>query len=241
MAHPLIERLSTGIVLADGAMGTMLIESGHSVDDCLEALNISASDDVAAIHRAYISAGADMIGANTFGGNRLRLASHGLGDRVRDVNKRGVRIAREQREISGTSFFVAGSVGPIGRTIEPIGTLPRSEAVAAFTEQIEFLLEAGVGLLVLETIGSITEMRCAIEAARASSDLPIVAMMTFGEDGRTLSGRTVEDVVPALVEAGFEVIGANCSVGPQRLLGVISRMKQALDRLPAGIQRPFIA
>jgi methionine synthase / methylenetetrahydrofolate reductase(NADPH) len=241
MKHPLIERLTAGIVLSDGAMGTMLISSGHSVDDCLESLNITSPDTVSAVHRAYIGAGAEVIGANTFGANRFRLSGHGYADRVRDINKRGVRIAREEREIGGTSTLVAGSIGPIGRTIEPIGTLPRAEAVAAFTEQVEFLLEAGVDLLQIETIGSLTEMGCAIEAAKAASDLPLVAMMTFGEDGRTLSGRQAEEVVAFLVEHKVEVIGANCSVGPQRLLGVIGQMKAALDRLPEDTPRPFLA
>jgi len=241
MAHPLIERLTAGIVLGDGAMGTMLIDAGHAADDCLEALNASRADDVAAIHRQYIAAGADMIETNTFGANRYRLAPHGHDDKVRDFNKRGVRIAREEREISGTSVMVSGSIGPIGRTIEPFGVVSRAEATAAFREQIEFLLEAGVDVLMIETMGSLTEMDCAIDAARACSDLPIIAMMTFAEDGRTLSGRQPEEVVRDLAGRGIEVIGANCSVGPQRLLGVISRMSAELDRLPKDSARPFLA
>ncbi len=234
MAHPLIERLTAGIVLGDGAMGTMLFDAGHTADECLESLNATHPETVASVHRQYINAGAELIETNTFGGNRYRLATHGLQDRVRDVNKRGVRIAREEREISGTSVIVAGSIGPTGRTIEPFGTLSREDATAGFREQIEFLLEAGVDLLVIETMGSLGEMDCAIDAARAASDLPIVAMMTFAEDGRTLSGRHPEEVVRELATRDIDVIGANCSVGPQRLLGVISRMNAEIERPPEG-------
>jgi homocysteine S-methyltransferase len=241
MAHPLIERLTAGVVLGDGAMGTMLFEANHSADECLESLNATHSESVASIHRQYISAGSELVEANTFGGNRFRLASHGLQDQVRDLNKRGVRLAREEREISGTSVLVAGSVGPTGRTIEPFGILTRQEATSAFREQIEALLEAGVDLLVIETMGSLGEMKCAIEAARSCSDLPIVAMMTFAEDGRTLSGRHPEEVVRDLSRYNIEVIGANCSVGPQRLLGVIRKMSAEIDRLPADDPKPFLA
>ncbi|MBA2469707.1 MAG: homocysteine S-methyltransferase family protein, partial [Chloroflexia bacterium] len=169
MAHPLIERLTAGVVLGDGAMGTMLFDAGHAADECLESLNASAAETVAAIHRQYIHAGADVIEANTFGGNRFRLAAHGLQDQARDFNKRGVRLAREEREVSGTLLLVAGSIGPSGRTIEPFGRLSRQEATEGFREQIEYLLEAGVDLLVIETMGSLGEMECAIDAARACS------------------------------------------------------------------------
>jgi homocysteine S-methyltransferase len=240
MAHPLIDRLNQGIVLADGAMGTMLFDTGYSASDCLEALNQSSPKDISLVHRQYIAAGADVIESNTFGANEVRLAAHGLQNEVRNFNKRGVRLAREEREISGSSVLVAGSIGPTGRTIEPVGLITREDVTAAFRNQVEALLEAGVDLLLIETIGDLVEMECAIEAARSSSDLPIVAMMTFGEDGRTLSGAGPEDVVRKLAATGVEVIGANCSVGPQRLLNVITRMNQAIQQLPEGVNRPFI-
>ena len=231
MSHPLLERLSAGVVLGDGAMGTMLYEAGHSFDESLDALNLTAPGTVAQIHRAYINAGADVIETNTFGANRFRLEPHGLADRVRDVNFRGVKVAREEREISGRPVLVAGSVGPTGRTLEPYGTLPKEAAVEAFREQIGALLEAGVDLLVIETMGDLTEMDAAIEAARSVSDLPIVALMTFAEDGRTLTGSTPADVVRHLAPQRVDVIGANCSVGPQRLLAVLRQMQQEIARL----------
>ncbi len=241
MAHPLIQRLTDGVVLGDGAMGAMLFDAGFTAEDCLESLNASDAETVAAIHRQYVQAGADIIEANTFGGNRFRLATHGLSEKVRDFNKRGVRLAREEREISGSSVLVAGSIGPSGRTLEPFGVLSREEATDGFREQIEFLLEAGVDLLVIETMGNLIEMESAIDAAQACSDLPIVAMMTFGEDGRTLAGGTPEEVVRTLAARGIAVIGANCSVGPQRMLSVVKSMRTEIERLPGGTPRPFLA
>lgn len=241
MAHPFLDRLAQGVVLADGAMGTMLFDTGHTADECLEQLNSTQSGDVANVHRQYIAAGADIIECNTFGANRFRLAHHGLEEHVRDLNKRGVRLAREEREVSGSPVLVAGSIGPTGRTLEPIGRLSTDEARDAFTEQVSFLLEAGVDLLIIETMGNLDEMTSAIDAAQASSDLPIVAMMTFGEDGRTLTGSTPEDVVQALVARGVDVIGANCSVGPQRLVQMIGRMREAIDTLPKNAKHPYLA
>ncbi|MGN6486002.1 MAG: homocysteine S-methyltransferase family protein, partial [Thermomicrobiales bacterium] len=112
MAHPLLDLLSSGVVLADGAMGTMLYEAGRPLDDCLDATNLSHPEIVARIHLDYLNAGATIIETNTFGANRFRLESHGLADKVQEINARGVRIAREAREISGSSALVAGSVGP---------------------------------------------------------------------------------------------------------------------------------
>ena len=228
MAHPLLDRLAARPLLADGAIGTMLYEAGRSLDESLDALNLSHPQIVAAVHRGYINAGADMIETNTFGANRYRLEPHGLAEKVRNINFRGVKIAREGREISGSPVLVAGSIGPTGRTLEPYGTLTAGDAEDAFREQIEALLEAGVDLLIVETMGNPAEMDAAISAAQASSDLPIIAMMTFAEDGRTLTGARPEEVVDRLAERGVDVIGANCSVGPQRLLGVIKRMAHRL-------------
>ena len=220
-------------------MGTMLYESGHELESCLDALNLSSPQTVAAVHRAYINAGADIIETNTFGANRMRLEVHGLADKVRDINFRGVKIAREEREISGKPILVAGSIGPTGRTLEPFGQVSVEEATSVFSEQIGALLEAGVDLLIIETMGDLTEMDAAIDAARAVSDLPIVALMTFAEDGRTMAGSTPEHVLRHLVERKVDVIGANCSVGPRRLLPVIQRMHRTLDEIDG--EKPMIA
>ena len=239
VSHPLLTKLDAGIVLADGAIGTMLYAAGTPLDDCFDALNLSNPAMVAAVHRAYLHAGADIIEANTFGANRFRLEPFGLADKVRAINRAGVRLAREAREVSGSSALVAGSVGPTARTLAPIGTTPPAAVQAAFAEQIEALFEAGVDLLVIETIGSIDEMLVAIAAAQAVSDLPIVASMTFAEDGRTIDGASPEAVVERLAPLGITVLGANCSVGPQRLLPVMAAMRQRLDQ--AGPTAPHLS
>jgi homocysteine S-methyltransferase len=236
MAHPFTTALEERPLLFDGAMGTMLYEAGRSLDECLDALNLTQPEIVTGIYRAY---SADVIETNTFGANRVRLEHHGMADKVRDINFRAVKLAREEREISGRPVLVAGSVGPTGRTIAPIGTLSIEEATATFREQIDALIEAGVDLLVIETMGSVDEMTAALDAARACTDLPIVALMTFAEDGRTLSGHDPETVVPILAAYGVSVIGANCSVGPQRVLNVVRRMRAVCDTLPG--ERPEVA
>ena len=229
MANPLLTRLTEGIVLADGAMGTLLYAAGSSLDGSFDALNIEKPDVVAAAHRAYLDAGADLIETNTFGANRFRLASFGLADKVGDINRRGVRLARESREISGQAALVAGSIGPTARTMTPVGSTPPSEIRAIFREQIEALLEGGVDLLMIETVGNLDEMIEAVSAARDACDLPVVASMTFAEDGRTIGGSSAEEVVDQLTDLGVTALGANCSVGPQRMLPVVEAMARRLD------------
>ncbi|MGH2604880.1 MAG: homocysteine S-methyltransferase family protein, partial [Dehalococcoidia bacterium] len=219
-------------MLTDGAMGTMLYEAGTPLDDCFDALNLSAPAAVAAVHRAYLEAGADIIETNTFGANRFRLEGFGLANKVREINRKGVRLARDAREIAGVSALVAGSIGPTARTLAPIGMTDPGDVQAVFQEQIEALFEAGVDLLVIETIGNLDEMVAAITAAKAISDLPIVANMTFAEDGRTIGDNSPEEVVDRLAPLGVTTIGANCSVGPQRLLPVMAAMARRLEQMP---------
>jgi methionine synthase / methylenetetrahydrofolate reductase(NADPH) len=227
MAHPFVTRLSQGILLCDGAMGTVIHDRGVPIDACFDELNLTHSDMIVEIHREYIAAGAEIIETNTFGGNRFRLGEHNLASRVRDINLRGAKLAREAREVSGQPVFVAGSIGPTGRTVEPIGTARQGPIRDAFREQVEALLEGGVDLLMIETISSLDEMRLAIEAAREGSDLPIVAQMTFADDGRTIGGNSVEDVVQTLTELGVDVIGVNCSVGPRHTVDVLKELTVA--------------
>lgn len=239
MSHPLLDRLQAGCLLGDSAMGTMLFSYGHPTDSCLDELNLTQPDQVAEIHRANINAGADFIETNTFGANRCRLEQHGLGDKVRDINFRGVKIAREEREISGRPVLVAGSIGPTGRILEPVGTLPIEDAYKAFREQVEALLEAGVDFFILETMGYLGEMDAAIRAVRDTCDLPIMAMMTFGDDGITFAAETPAQVVQHLAGEGIDIIGANCSVGPHRLLKVIRDMRRAAREIDG--PTPWIA
>ena len=228
MTHPLLDRLAAGPILADGAIGTMLYAAGASLDESFDALNLSRPELVLDTHRAYLDAGADLLETNSFGANRFKLEAFGLAARVREINKKAVRLAREAREITGRPALIAGSIGPTGRTLAPFGVVSSEAVRAAFHEQIEALLEGGVDLLVLETIGRLDEMTEAVAAAREACDLPIVASMTFAEDGRTLGGSSPEEVAARLYGLGVAVIGANCSVGPQRLLPVVESLVRHL-------------
>jgi methionine synthase / methylenetetrahydrofolate reductase(NADPH) len=229
--HPFLARLRRGPLLGDGAMGTQLHARGVSFERSFDELNLTEPRIVEQIHRDYIGAGAELIETNTFGANRIKLARHGLENRVRDINFRAVKLAREAREIAGEPVFVAGSVGPIGQQLEPIGRISIARATSAFEEQIAALLEGGADLLVLETFTNIPELLAAVTAARQTTDLPIVAQMTFAEDGLTLSAEEPSQVVQALERAGVDVIGVNCGVGPQVALQVLETMRQQ-TRLP---------
>jgi len=227
MRSAFLDRLHQGTpILFDGGMGTQLYAHGVPFERCFDELNLLQPDLIQSVHRAYIAAGAEVIETNTFSANRIRLASYGLEDRVRDINFRGVKVAREAKEVSGEPVFLAGSVSSIGQPLAPIGTIEPEEALAIFTEQIEALLEAGVDLLVLETFSNLIELRAAIQAARAvSADLPIVAEVSVDEDGNTLAGATPVAVVRALEKLGVDVLGVNCGVGPQAALDAVLEMR----------------
>lgn len=230
MPNVLLDKLANGPILTDGAMGTSLFESGHANDTCLEMLNVTHKDDVARIHRDMIAAGATLIETNTFGGNRYRLEAHNLEDKVRDVNFRAVKLAREAREISGEDVIVAGSIGPTGRTLAPYGQLSVDDAETAFKDQAEALLEGGVDCFLIETMGDLEELKAAVRAVRSICDLPIIASVTFGEDGLTIRQLTPGAVVEELLPLELDVIGANCSVGPRVLLSVLKKLRHALDQ-----------
>jgi len=220
------DRLDAGVVICDGAMGTYLNQKGISYDRCLDELNLSLPDKVSEVHREYIDAGADIIETNTFGANRFRLSAHGIERKVREINIAGAKIARDAREISGVETFVGGSIGPIGKPLEPIGKISFNDARAAFEEQAGALLEGGVDLFVIETISSLDEMDAAVEAVRGLTDLPIIAQMTFTAEGSTYLGHTPADMVARLLPLKIDVIGANCSVGPQKMLEVIEQLSE---------------
>lgn len=236
MNHPLLSRLKEGPLLADGAMGTMLHATGVPIDACFDALNLTDPDAISLVHRAYIAAGADIVETNTFGANRLRLEPHGLADQVTRINKRAVKLAREEREISGQPVLIAGSIGPTGRSVGTFSRIPTEEVRGVFREQAEALLEGGVDLIFIETMGSLDEMDAAVDAVRTACDLPIVAMMTFGDDGSTLSGDLPLTVMRRLANAGVSVIGGNCSVGPGKLLPVMRSLARDRDDVPNGDQ-----
>ncbi len=231
------ERLEQGVLVCDGAMGTMLYSKGVYIDRCFDALNLTAPDLVREVHREYIKVGADIIESNTFGANRFKLRVHGLEGQVREINRQGALLAREE---SREAALVAGAVGPLGVLIEPMGKVPSTAAREAFTEQAEGLLEGGVDLFVLETFVHLEEMGEAIVAVKQACErkgkvLPIIAQMTFGEDGNTLHGIEPERVAHQIEQWGVDVLGTNCGVGPAPMLESIRRMRSATS-LPLSAQ-----
>ncbi len=233
--HPLTARLARGVLLCDGAMGTLLFARGVPYDPCFDALNLTQRELVLNVHLDYLRAGAEMIETNTFGANPAKLAGHGLADRARDINWHGAKIAKEARDIFGQAVLVAGSVGPLGKPMAPFGRITPAEARAAFRVQIDALVEGGADVLMLETFADLAELGEAVRAAREACDLPVIAQMTFTEDGRTRYGHAPTEVVAALEGLRVDVIGANCSVGPVPMLEVIQQMAAA-SRTPLSAQ-----
>jgi homocysteine S-methyltransferase len=223
-----LQLLSSQTLLADGAMGTMLHARGVGFDKCFDELNVTNPAAVAEIHREYIEAGAQLIITNTFGANRYKLSKHGLQDDVREINQKGVELAKRVVAASFKDVLVAGDVGPLGVRIAPYGRVQPEEAREAFAEQIRALAEAGADLIVIETMSDLYEIREAIKAAREVCDLPVVATVTFTRDDRTLLGDHPAKVARALHEAGADVIGVNCSGGPSQLLRILKQMRQAI-------------
>ncbi|MCJ7700852.1 MAG: bifunctional homocysteine S-methyltransferase/methylenetetrahydrofolate reductase, partial [Anaerolineales bacterium] len=221
-------RSSPKPLLADGAMGTLLHARGVGFVRCFDELNLTDPALVAEIHRAYIQAGSQMIYTNTFSANRYKLTEHGLEDQVGPINMAGVELAQRAVAASFKDVLIAGDVGPLGVRLAPYGRVQIEDAREAFIEQIAFLCEAGVDLLVIETFGDLYEIREAVHAARQFCDMPIVASVTFTRDDRTILGDTPSKVARTLHEAGADVIGANCSGGPAQLFRIIAQMKQAV-------------
>jgi homocysteine S-methyltransferase len=218
---PFREELSRRVLVCDGAMGTMLYAKGIFLNRSFDELNLTQPGVVTEVHQAYVRAGADIIETNTFGANRVKLAPFGLGDRVREINAQGARIARQAAR---EQAWVAGALGPLGIRIEPWGKTGVDEAEDYFREQVEGLLEGGAELFVLETFHDVHEIAAAVRAVRSLTDLAIVAQVTTEEDGNTLDGAPPEAFVPQLEELGATVIGVNCSVGPAGMLETIERM-----------------
>jgi homocysteine S-methyltransferase len=235
IGHPLRARLARGPLLCDGAMGTLLYARGVPFDQCFDALNLTQRELVLNVHLDYLRAGAEMIETNTFGANPLKLAAHGLADRVRDVNRQGAKIAKEARDVFGQAVLIAGSVGPLGKPMAPFGRVTPAEARAAFRAQIDALVEGGVDVLILETFADLAELGEAVRAARECCDLPVIAQMSFAEDGRTRYGHTPSEVVSALEGLGVDALGANCGVGPVPMLEVVQQMV-ASGRTPVSAQ-----
>ncbi len=219
------EQLSRGILVADGAMGTVLYSRGVFINRCYDELNLSSPDLVRQVHRDYAEAGAQILETNTYGANRARLAGFGFAEKLGDINAAGVRLAREAAR---GGAFVAGAMGPLGVHLEPLGPTSFAEARAIFREQAEVLISSGADLLVLETFGDLNELREAIFAAReaAGPDPVIVAQVAVDDFGRLSGGAAVEAFAREMEAWPADVLGVNCSVGPKTMLEVIEELAQ---------------
>ena len=227
------QRIQDTILVADGAMGSMLFE-GAGPQRSFEELNVSRPEDVFRVHQAYIQAGAQIIETNTFGANRSKLTALGLGDQVTRINHRGVKIAREAREAAPHEVLIAGSIGPLAIAPE-MREVPREQMLEIYREQAQALEERGADLFLLETFSNIEMLMAAIDAVRSFSALPIVAEMTFSEEGTTLGGTRPADVAARLAQKNVQVIGVNCTLGPQSLLPILEGFagdRRALSAMP---------
>ncbi|MDR2006217.1 MAG: homocysteine S-methyltransferase family protein, partial [Acidaminococcales bacterium] len=216
----------------DGAMGTQLQAFGLADKPCPEYAAVTNPDRVTAIHREYIAAGADIIETNTFGANRLKLKDFGLETQVGKIVTAAVRAARGA---CGRDTLVAGSAGPTGRLIAPLGDCSFDEAAAAYEEQIKALAGAGADYILIETIIDLQEMRAAVLAAKAACRLPIIGQLTLGENGRTVTGSGAAAAAALLEPLGVSVVGLNCSLGPEQLLPLVAELAKETN-LPVSVQ-----
>ncbi len=213
------------IVLGDGAMGTMLQRLGLEPGGAPELLNVEAPDTIRAVHQGYVDAGSMIITTNSFGGNRFRLALHNLQARVAELNRAAAQLARE---VAGDRVAVAGSIGPSGELLEPLGTLSFDEARDAFAEQAAALVEGGVDVLLIETMSALEEVKAAIEGVRQAvgDAVPIAVTMTFDTRGHTMMGVSPVQALRTIYEWGIRYIGSNCGNGPEETIAAMTQMAE---------------
>jgi methionine synthase / methylenetetrahydrofolate reductase(NADPH) len=219
-------------ILADGAMGTVLYSRGVFINRCFDELNLSDPAMILSVHEEYLQAGAEILETNTFGANRFRLARHGLSAKVAEINAAGVKLAKQAvahiKEKQAGEAWVAGSMGPLGVRLEPLGKTGLDEARAAFAEQIKALAEAGVDLLIIETMPALNEAREALlAAAETAPELPVLVMVTVDDESNCLDGSSPQHAAALLTELGAGAIGVNCSTGPTTVLTAIEAMRSA--------------
>ncbi len=222
-------RLEVRPLLADGGMGTLMYSRGVPQSACLDELPALRPELVGAAHREYLEAGAELIETLSLGANRHRLAVFGLEGEAGRLNRRAAQVAREAREVSGRDALVGGSVGPLGHPTRQLARVSDQATRTAFREQIEGLLEGGVDVIVLETFSNLAQLVLALEEARAASDVPVIASLTFGDELSLANGTEPERAAHFLAEAGADVIGVNCGAGPLASIDALGRMAAAQE------------
>ena len=223
----ILNALAAGqVIVCDGAMGTQLQARGLTAGAMPELWNAEHPEVLTAIHNDYLQAGARIVTSNTFGGNRARLAGAGLADRLAELNRKGVELARAA---AGKRAWVAGDVGPTGQLLEPYGELAVADAEAIYREQVTVLAKAGADFLLVETMNDIEEALCAVRMARAHTALPVFCTFAFNAKGRTMMGLQPGDAARRAAEAGADAVGANCGEGPDAVLAALTGMREAVN------------
>lgn len=214
------------LIIGDGAMGTALQEMGLDSGESPEKWNLYSPDKIKKVHQKYLEAGAELIETNTFGGNYIRLKDSGLEDKIEEINKRAVEIARK---VAKPETIVAGSVGPTGKMIKPLGIIEEKEAIESYYKQILILVDQGIDVLIIETMVDLNEIKTALKAA-SNFEIPVIAQMNFDESGNTVMGHTLEDLVSLKDEfKNIEIIGINCTPGVEISLSLIKKLKDKTD------------
>ncbi len=226
MPEAWLKRLEQEILILDGAMGTMLQQKGLSSRECPELVNVNQPEWIKEIAAAYAEAGSDIVGTNTFGGSRYKLKKYGLGDRFEELNRVGVAIVKEAVK---DKALVAASMGPLGELIKPLGKLEFEEVVEYFAEQAVAFVKGGADLIIIDTMSDLQEARAALLAVKENTELPVICQVTFDNAGRTLTGSDPATVITVLGGMGAEVVGANCSMGPRELVGLVKQMSEVSE------------
>jgi 5-methyltetrahydrofolate--homocysteine methyltransferase len=225
-----LDRLAEGIHLFDGGMGTQVQALGLHAGDPPEAWNLLHPDRIRSIHADYVSAGAQILTTNSFGGSRYKLEKAGLGDRVNRINTQAAAIAKSA---AGGTVLVAGSVGPTGEFLHPLGSVRPQEMEEQFKLQIKALLDGGADLIIVETMTALEEARLAVKAARSLGDFPVIGSMTFDSTKvgyRTMMGIDIPGGINGLIEAGADVVGSNCGNGMDDFIAIVKEIRSVTEK-----------